>query len=151
MKDLADVCNNFQEFNENLKEEHDKFNDILQLNFTDAYRNMTYKHLSGYWWVKNNCENVQFVLKSDDDQAIDVYHLKSFVKEFIPTETSHFYLCIYMQDQVPHRNPENKWYVTREEYSRDYYPEYCAGWAYVTNIKTISSVLGKILIIKLRP
>ena len=37
------------QFNTKISEEHEKYNDILQLDFIDAYRNMTYKHLSGYW------------------------------------------------------------------------------------------------------
>lgn len=36
-------------WNEQLKHEHEEHADILQVNFTDAYRNMTYKHLIGYW------------------------------------------------------------------------------------------------------
>jgi hypothetical protein len=35
--------------NLNLKVEHEKFGDLVQANFQDSYRNMTYKHLLGYW------------------------------------------------------------------------------------------------------
>lgn len=37
------------QWNKQLKKEHEEHGDILQVNFTDAYRNMTYKHLIGYW------------------------------------------------------------------------------------------------------
>ena len=45
------VLGDSPEWNEMLKDEHKSYKDILQINFVDAYRNMTYKHLSGYWWV----------------------------------------------------------------------------------------------------
>ena len=132
------------EYNENLREEHDKYEDILQLNFTDAYRNMTYKHLAAYWWVANQCgENVQYVLKTDDDQAVDVHHLQLFMEMFIlPKKLQNFYLCHYLEEQVPRRDPDNKWHVSRNEYESDSYPNFCSGWAYVTNINTLSKVLG---------
>ncbi len=36
-------------FNKKLKKEHEKHGDILQFSFKDSYKNMTYKHLGGYW------------------------------------------------------------------------------------------------------
>ena len=43
------VLGKHTDWNKKLKKEHEKYNDILQISFKDAYRNMTYKHLSGYW------------------------------------------------------------------------------------------------------
>ena len=106
---------------------------------------MTYKHLAAYWWVANQCgENVQYVLKTDDDQAVDVHHLQLFMEMFIlPKKLQNFYLCHYLEEQVPRREPDNKWHVSRNEYESDSYPNFCSGWAYVTNINTLSKVLGK--------
>ena len=43
------VLGEHNEWNKKLKKENEKHQDILQVSFNDAYRNMTYKHLSGYW------------------------------------------------------------------------------------------------------
>ena len=43
------VLGKHPDYNKKLKKEHEKHKDILQVTFKDAYRNMTYKHLSGYW------------------------------------------------------------------------------------------------------
>ena len=43
------VLGDSPEWNKMLKDEHKSYKDILQIDFVDAYRNMTYKHLSGYW------------------------------------------------------------------------------------------------------
>ena len=37
------------EWNSVIGQEHEKHGDILLVNFQDAYRNMTYKHLIAYW------------------------------------------------------------------------------------------------------
>ena len=128
-------------FNEAIQTEAQEFQDILQLDFQDAYRNMTYKHLSGYQYMIDYCNTAQYILKSDDDQAIDTFHLPLYMNNFSPT--SKFYLCRVMSDveKNPKRDPKNKWYVSYSEYKHDVYPEYCAGWAYVTNIETMKSIL----------
>ena len=43
------VLGQSSKYDDQIKEEYEKFGDILQFNFVDAYRNMTYKHLSAYW------------------------------------------------------------------------------------------------------
>jgi len=138
------VLGDSPEWNEMLKDEHKSYKDILQINFVDAYRNMTYKHLSGYWWMTQNCENAQYILRTDDDQAVDTLHLPKFLNHYIgdsKTENERFYLCYALNQTEPKRDPDNKWYVSHQDYPAEYYPEYCCGWAYVTNIPTIKSIL----------
>lgn len=80
-------------------------------------------------------------MRSDDDQVIDVHHLPHFLNAFIVNNEEPFYLCHHFKGTQPHRNKESKWYVSEEEYSHDMYPDYCCGWAYVTNIATIDIIL----------
>ena len=135
-------------YNEEIKQEAEEFQDILQFDFRDTYRNMTYKHLSGYHYMVKHCNTFKYILKSDDDQAIDTFHLPLYLDNFSPQtqeSRSKFYLCRVMSDieeKTPKRDPESKWYVSYSEYKQDLYPEYCAGWAYVTNIETMTSVLN---------
>ena len=133
-------------YNEDIRKEAEEFKDILQFDFRDAYRNMTYKHLSGYHYMVENCNAFKYILKSDDDQAIDTFHLPLYLNHFIPAQdSSKFYLCRVMSDieeKTPKRDLESKWYVPYSEYKHDLYPEYCAGWAYVTNIETMTSVFN---------
>ena len=49
-----------------------------------------------------------------------------------------------MLSSAPHRDPNtSKWAVTREEWPGEAYPEYCAGWAYVTTPATVTRVLDQ--------
>ena len=124
-----------------IQNEASKFNDILQFDFIDAYRNMTYKHLSGYYYMLNHCAKTKYILKSDDDQAIDTFHLPHYLSNFI--EYDKFYLCLIMTgiEQKPQRDPKSKWYVSYEDYEHESYPDFCSGWAYVTSLKTMNRIL----------
>ena len=103
--------------------------------------------------MTQNCENAKYVLRTDDDQAIDTLHLPTYLNHYIgdsKTENERFYLCYALNETEPKRDPDNKWYVSNQDYPAAYYPEYCCGWAYVTNIPTIRSILGKTYTVKLQ-
>jgi len=113
--------------------------DILQGDFIDSYRNMTYKHLLVYKWISDSCDKTEFVLKTDDDQFVDIFHLPRYLQEFARKEDK-FFLC-QVQNMKPQREEGSKWFVTAEEFGEEKYPLYCAGWAYVTTVPTIKQLL----------
>lgn len=91
-------------------------------------------------WTVNYCHQTKFVLRSDDDQVIDVHHLPHFLSHYVD-DNQRFYLCHHFAGTKPHRNVNSKWYVSTEEYAEDMYPDYCCGWAYVTNVATLNTIL----------
>ncbi|KAK7079772.1 Beta-1,3-galactosyltransferase 5, partial [Halocaridina rubra] len=66
-----------------LQDEVDKevkqYNDIIQNNFLDNYRNLTYKTMSWLTWVTKHCQEVPFVVKIDDDVIVNPFHLKKYL------------------------------------------------------------------------
>lgn len=98
--------------------------------------------LTYYRWVSQNCQKANYVLKSDDDQAIDVFHLPKYLDTFVEPSKEKFYLCYILEKTKPQRAITNKWFVSFQDFPGEYYPNYCAGWAYVTNIATINQILG---------
>ncbi|XP_046361982.2 beta-1,3-galactosyltransferase 1-like [Haliotis rufescens] len=58
-----------------IRQEFDKYGDILQGNFLDSYRNLTYKGSMGMKWVSLHCANVKYVIKLDDDVYVDLYNV----------------------------------------------------------------------------
>jgi hypothetical protein len=98
-------------------------------------------------WVQNYCSKSKFILKTDDDQVVDVHHLVPFLDNFLPKTDLPFFLCHYLQDQKPQRDFTSKWFVSINEFPGQTYPEYCAGWAYVTNHKTIDNILGMYVLV----
>jgi len=131
-----------KEWNKKLRKENDMHQDILQVNFTDAYQNMTYKHLTGYWWMTQHCNNAKLVLKSDDDLVIDVHHLEVYINHYIEDpHQAYYYLCYIHQNEKPKRDATHKMFVSFRDYPQDVYPDFCSGSAYVTNLPTMKSIL----------
>ena len=90
------------------------------------------------------CPTAKYVLKTDDDVFVDTYHLPLFLDRYRFDRKSNFLLCFVVKGNKPWRNETTKWYVTKEEYAADEYPPYCAGPAYLTKIKTMKKILGKV-------
>ena len=77
-----------------INRESEGFGDMLQGDFIDSYRNMTYKHLLGYRWIHHHCSGSSYVLKSDDDQFVDTLQLPRYLSAFLPAPGSGpWYLC----------------------------------------------------------
>ena len=88
-----------------VKLESDVHGDIMQGSFADTPRNLTYKHVMGYKWVDERCSNKpKFVLKSDDDVFIEMYHLFNFVSAVYGTQPGPSLVCdVIPAGTAPHR------------------------------------------------
>lgn len=106
------------------------------------------KCVFSYKWITENCPEAKYVVKTDDDVFVDMIHLPAYLSFYdLEANSPQFFLCYVIADQHPIRDPDHprkKWFLTREEYSRDEFPNYCSGTAYVTNLATVENVLGRI-------
>ena len=66
---------NDQKTQQRLAFEHSEFGDIVQEDFIDAYKNLTYKNQLWMRFTKEFCQNAKFVIKSDDDIHINMIAL----------------------------------------------------------------------------
>ena len=109
--------------------EADTYGDIIQGDFLDSYRNLTYKAIMGLRWVSTYCKHAKFLLKTDDDVFVNIFNLVALLRNRTePAKKS--LMCITMPSVVL-RDKGNKWYVTRDEYPNDTYPTYCGGLAFL--------------------
>ncbi|PSN52426.1 hypothetical protein C0J52_16257 [Blattella germanica] len=118
-----------------LEDENRRYSDLLQGNFNEAYRNLTYKHMMGLQWVSRYCYQAQFVIKMDDDIIVDFYRLLNTVYSNLESLDRPFLMGYVLKGAIPVREPTNKWYVTKTEYSGSLYPPFLSGWLYVTTPK----------------
>lgn len=117
---------------EQITKESIAYSDIVQGNFTDSYRNLTYKSVMGLHWVQNFCNHTKFVLKVDDDTLVDPYHLVKFLYQKSPDgNLNNFLYCSTFRNQGPVRRTDDKWFVPNHEYPYSKYPPYCEGFAYI--------------------
>lgn len=115
-----------------IEKESQTYQDIVQGNFIDSYRNLTYKTVMGLHWVRTYCNRTKFALKVDDDTMVDVYHLVTFLLQKSPDgNVNNFLYCSVYKNQGPVRRSSDKWFVPNHEYPYAKYPPYCEGFAYI--------------------
>lgn len=73
-----------------VQNENKRFGDIIQGNFIEAYRNLTYKHVMGLRWAAQNCFNVDFIIKMDDDTVVNVEQLPKLLKSLKTPKSQNF-------------------------------------------------------------
>uniref|UniRef100_A0A1A9W6C0 Hexosyltransferase n=1 Tax=Glossina brevipalpis TaxID=37001 RepID=A0A1A9W6C0_9MUSC len=122
--------------------EQQRFGDLLQGNFLEAYRNLSYKHVMGLQWSSStHCKKAKFIIKIDDDIIYDVFQIKRYLESLEVSKagiakSANFLAGYVLKNKAVIRNQANKWYVSPEEYSKNQYPDYLSGWLYITNSRT---------------
>ncbi|KAF0313047.1 Beta-1,3-galactosyltransferase 5 [Amphibalanus amphitrite] len=126
--------------NESLVElESSQYGDIVQGDFSESYRNLTLKHLMGLRWAADYCPQARYVVKMDDDIAVDVYQLHDKLTErYAPRD---LLLGLIHYDMQPVRDPASKWYVPPTEYPGEFYRPFLSGWMYVVSQDVITRLL----------
>ncbi|BFZ10801.1 hypothetical protein BsWGS_13840 [Bradybaena similaris] len=120
-----------------------QYGDILQENFIDSYRNLTYKGLAGLKWAGNYCDKSDFLLKTDDDILLDIVSfMEHLYTRVLPARETHtgLVLCNVWTRMKVIRDSKSKWFVSRHEFPDDYFPTYCSGSAFLLSgdlIKTL--------------
>ena len=114
-----------------LRDESNQFQDIVQGNFIDTYKNLTYKTVFGLHWMQKHCRNTQFLFKADDDVVINVFRLVDFLQGIINgAETlSNFVYCERRDFGTADR--VKKYKTSYAEYEYFWFPVYCHGPGYL--------------------
>ncbi|KAL4712449.1 hypothetical protein ACJJTC_007465 [Scirpophaga incertulas] len=119
------------------------YGDIVQGNFDDAYRNMTYKHVMGLKWVAHHCPAAKYILKADDDIVVNIRALQQFLaRELSPWGAKGLITCQVLEHAQVQRSHRSKWRVSPTEYQAHYYPTYCAGWAVLYSQDVVPRLLN---------
>ncbi|KAL1481293.1 hypothetical protein MTO96_015729 [Rhipicephalus appendiculatus] len=77
-----------QEVQRNVLAEQNAYGDIIQGDFMDTYRNLTYKTVMLIRWARRNCVSVEFVLKIDDDMLLGVWDFAIVVNSLRTSQRS---------------------------------------------------------------
>jgi len=113
--------------------ESDLYNDIVQGDFEDTPYNRTKKHMMGYNWVIEHCSHKpRFVLKTDDDVFIEMYHLFNFVSAVYGTNPGPSLVCdVIPAGTAPHRTRGNLLQEEKEFFNKKTHPKFCSGASYI--------------------
>lgn len=134
-----------ESINEKLREEAEKYNDIIQVNFADTYRNLTYKTLSLIKWTAQYCSNAKYLLKVDDDVHVNVNSLvNDLVDKYFDAKMS--FLCHINFYGTAIRNVNSKYFVSKSSFNSDKFPIYCDGPAYLLTNDNLTHTLYQLSI-----
>lgn len=112
-----------------IEAESSTFQDIIQGNFTDAYKNITLKSVFLLSWAREHCSNAKYFMSADDDTLINPENLVNALKPLAGKEG--ILMGIRITDAKPYRHPASKWYASYEEYKDEFYPPFLTGSGYV--------------------
>ncbi|XP_052102449.1 beta-1,3-galactosyltransferase 5-like [Mytilus californianus] len=120
---LGQTANDTQQMD--IEQESVKYKDMIQGNFIDSYRNLTYKRVFSLFWVNKFCNNVTYVLKIDDDITVNIPFLIPYLRD--KQNKTSVLECFYLIEAGPYRDRRYKWYLSLSEYPFATFPPYCAG------------------------
>ncbi|XP_052102451.1 beta-1,3-galactosyltransferase 5-like [Mytilus californianus] len=120
---LGQTANDTQQMD--IEQESVEYRDLIQGNFIDSYRNLTYKRVFSLFWVNRFCNNVTYVVKIDDDITINIPFLIPYLSKKI--NKTKVLECFYLIEARPYRDRRSKWYMSLSEYQFATFPPYCAG------------------------
>jgi len=152
--------------------EQTQHNDLLQGNFEDTYRNLSYKSLTAWKWMLTNCDMnaIRFVIKLDDDVILNVNVLDQVIdgkinllRFQIHSASSKIttidllknsFVCHVFAGYTPDNNTNSKYYVRKSEYNSklygmDHYSEYCFGPGFIATTDLIEKLYAQSLQVKL--
>ncbi|KAK4306740.1 hypothetical protein Pmani_021463 [Petrolisthes manimaculis] len=120
-----------------IHEESQRYHDIVQGDYGDHYRLLTYKGLAGLYWISRHCAHVPWTLHSDDDTHIDIFLYHRALKE-LDDEAKKMFICSHMYGPVLRTG---RWKVRYEEFPQDEYPLYCSGGVWFLQTKLVPKLL----------
>ena len=126
--------NNHEALQNKLEKEALQYGDLVQGNFLDSYKNLTYKAILAVRWFKEYCTNVKLIIKTDDDIFLNIFQLMTLLES--SKDVHRQVVCpIWQEGTMPIlRDPKTcmKWCVQDNEYpGLSGYPRYCSGWTYI--------------------
>lgn len=72
----------------------------------------------------------------------DIHHLPIFANYyFANSQNTNFLACQWTEKQKPQRHMKAKWFVSFQAFPDEYFPPHCSNGAYLTNIKTVQSLV----------
>ncbi|ELT87093.1 hypothetical protein CAPTEDRAFT_138513 [Capitella teleta] len=122
--------NNIKSMQDALQFESTAYGDILEEDFEDTYHNLTFKGIAGLKFISHYCNNVKYILKTDDDVFVNMYTLQNHLMQLEGAAfTKNLILCSVSWKTDVRR--AGKWAIPKEMYTEDLYPPYCQGLSYV--------------------
>lgn len=116
------------------------YGDLIMANHIDSHENLTFKNLAIMRFVHDHCQNVTYVIKTDDDTFIDMFEavrilrtaerINKLTTEYnvlesgraAPTTLTKTFFGRAFDKNQPQRFKCSKYYVSRKAFPSKFYP-----------------------------
>ena len=125
-----------------LQKEMYQHKDMVQFDFHDTYKNITYKHMLGIRWVNEFCPNTQYTLKTDDDVIVNITHVINHL--FFSKQKQNGFQCnVRKNSHVVREKIYTKIYIPWEEYAASTWPDFCQGFYYMVETQFLREIYDR--------
>lgn len=111
-----------------LAEEKQNYKDIIEVKMDEKYENLANKSISIIEWMYMYCNRAKFILKVDDDMFLNINKL---IEDLKISSLRNSIIGCKVTHSSPSRFPLSKWYISRQQYQANTFPEYISGPAYI--------------------
>lgn len=115
--------------------EYERYHDLVQEDFIDAYHNNTYKTIMAFNWATSSCPGTKHLLFVDDDYFVNVNGITEYLK-VNGSLNNYMFAGNRVENARVFRYIESQWYMTKENYPFMHYPPYISGGAILLSMKT---------------
>lgn len=129
-----------------VREEGEEHGDLVFGDFQDNLKSLTDKTVLGMRWAYYFCRP-KFYFKGDDDVFINAPRLFELIlqlERYFPTK---MWICrahIEEESRYAIRDRRSKYAISRREYSKNIFPQFCSGYAYVLTSDVLEGMLSKV-------
>ena len=131
---------------QSVKDESQIHRDILRVNLTESYRGLINKEILTFEWVTNLDTKPRFIVKADHDIYVKIPELATWLL-ITPTPTKLFAGFVIRNAHVI-RAIQSPWYVSKEDYSEEFFPPYCRGQFYIFSQNLFLHVVNASKVVK---
>ena len=119
---VEDVDENIQT---SVFQENERYDDILQGNFSNTFGNGTLKYLMGLKWVTNRCSGAKFVYWGDDNLFANYERIVKQLRGLKSGYDKHLWQGKIISKSRAVRDKNNRYYVSFDQFRGEVYPPFC--------------------------
>ncbi|KAE9413988.1 hypothetical protein Angca_006172 [Angiostrongylus cantonensis] len=112
-----------------VRKEQKKHNDLIVTSLTESYQNLVYKVYASIVFHQQYCPLASFLMKIDDDVGIHIDRMLNLWN--IDKNASMSLYGHLIENVLPIRDPNSKWFVSEHVWPNQHFPTYCAGSTYL--------------------
>lgn len=131
-----------------LAEEAAEYQDIVQGDFVDSFRNLTVKDIMFLRYMITNCGQTKYIFKGDDDVFVNIRNIIDYLYSLPKEKSANLFAGSVLYPSPRITDPKSKYYVSSNLWKEKYYPPYVSGGGFV-----MSSLIAKKIfeVIKVTP